>query len=73
MYTLKPEGGFERSLVYDFYADDLQDNYGFEEIRGLFIGNEFYLAGPAFVAAFDMENGYAKEDVLVIGETQAEE
>ena len=73
VYSLKPEGGFERSLVYDFYQDDLQDNYGYEEIRGLFIGSEFYLAGPAFVTSFDMENGYAKEDVLMLEEAVAGE
>ena len=70
VYTLKPEGGFERSLIYDLYEDDLQDNYGYEEIRGLFIADEFYLAGPAFVTAFDMENGYAKDNVLKFGKVE---
>ena len=63
VYTLSEEGEFVRSLHYDFYEDGLQGT-GYEEIRGLFIGSTFYLAGPEFVVSFDMEDGFKKKDVL---------
>ena len=68
VYTLSDEGGFVRSLHYDFYEDGLQDRCGFDEMRGLFIGNTLYLAGPEFVVSFDMEDGYKKMDVLRLEE-----
>ena len=68
VYTLSEEGEFVRSLHYDFYEDGLQDRCGYEEVRGLFIGTTFYLAGPEFVVSFDMNDGFKKMDVLRLEE-----
>ena len=64
--VFRPDGeeGFERVLLYDFLEDDLAGDSDYSQMRGLFIGSEFYLAGNSFVIAFDMEKGFAKDRVL---------
>ena len=67
VYRLTEEKTYERVLLYDFYADDLQGDSDYSEMRGLYIGDTFYLAGGSFVAAFDMGT-FEREAVLRLGE-----
>ena len=55
---------FERALLYDFYEDSLQGTESYNTVRGLYIGDTFYVAGGAFVAAFDMEHDFEKVNTL---------
>ena len=57
-------GGFERVLLYDFFEDSLQGITDYSGMRGLYIGDTFYLAGGSYVIAFDMEDGFRKTEVL---------
>ena len=61
-----PDGtdSFDRVLLYDFMEDGLMNASDYSTMRGLYIGNEFYLAGSSFVTAFDMENSFAKDEIL---------
>jgi len=58
--------GFARMLLYDFYEDMLTGKADYNTMRGLYIGDEMYLAGNGFVVGFDMagENGFEKNLVL---------
>ena len=58
--------GFERVLLYDFYEDMLTGKADHQTMRGLYIGDEMYLAGNGFVVGFDMaaESGFEKNLVL---------
>ena len=58
-------GSFERVLLYDFYEDDLQEDNDYSSMRGLYIGDTFYLAGASGVIAFDMTNDFEKTQVVV--------
>ena len=60
------EDGFDLVLLYDFLTDDLMGDSDYRSMRGLYIGNEFYLAGSSFVLAFDMNNDFRKDCVLKI-------
>lgn len=58
------ENGIERVLLYDFYEDSLPAGGSGTDVRGLYIGDVFYVAGGRFVAAFDMNAGFEKKAVL---------
>ncbi len=64
VYTPDGGEGFDKVLLYDFFEDDLLSQGDYSSIRGLYIGDEFYLAGPSFVIAFDMRDGFRKDCVL---------
>ena len=57
--------GFERVLLYDFFEDDLQEKNDYNTMRGLYIGDVFYLAGAGSVIAFDMDADFQKTAVVV--------
>lgn len=67
VFSYDKENGFTRKLLYDFYADMLTDQAEYNTLRGLYIGDDFYLAGNTFLVIFDMEKGFRQEDVLEIG------
>lgn len=54
VFNYAMESGFERILLYDFYEDMLNGNTGYDRMRGLYIGDELYLAGENYVVGFDM-------------------
>ena len=64
LYRISADGNPERVLLYDFYEDNLQSGDYNEEVRGVRIGRWFYIAGEDFVAAFDMDDDFAKAGVL---------
>ena len=64
LYSVDEENRFERVLLYDFFEDSLQGEVDYSSMRGLYIGDTFYLAGGSFVAAFDMNAGFEKTEVL---------
>ena len=64
VYRHTDDGGFERVLLYDYFDDDLQGSADYSDVRGLYIGSTFYIAGGDAAAAFDMEDGFAKIGLL---------
>ena len=64
LYRITGDGNPERVLLYDFYEDNVQSGRYNEETRGVRIGRWFYVVGEDFVAAFDMDNEFAKGGVL---------
>ena len=64
VFRYDEEKGFERMLLYDFYEDMINDTSSYDTMRGLYIGNEFYLAGAGYVIGFDMAQDFAKNAVL---------
>ena len=64
VYSVTEDNTFERVLLYDFFDDDLQGDSNYDSMRGLYIGDMFYLAGTSYVVAFDMANGFEKAAVL---------
>ncbi len=66
-FSCDEETGFTRVLLYDFYEDMLTEQAEYNNLRGLYIGDDFYLAGDEFVISFDMKNGFEKTGVLSIG------
>ena len=55
---------FSRVLLYDFYEDMLSAQADYNEMRGLYIGDEMYLAGEQYVIAFNMADDFTKENIL---------
>lgn len=63
-FSYDPEKGFSQELVYDFYSDMLVGQADHTNMRGLFVRDDFYLAGENFLAVFDMKNGFEKTGIL---------
>ncbi len=72
LFSYDAETGFTRELLYDFFADGFSNAAEYNNLRGLYIGDGFYLAGDAFVITFDMENGFEKAAVLPLDQTAEE-
>ncbi len=72
LFSYDAETGFTRELLYDFFADGFSNAAEYNNLRGLYIGDGFYLAGDAFVITFDMENGFEKAAVLPLDQTEEE-
>lgn len=66
VFSYDKENGFTRELLYDFYSDMLGSDTGYDTMRGLYIGDDFYLAGNTFLISFDMTENFAKESLLNI-------
>ena len=66
VFSYDREKGFTKVLHYDFYEDMLGGEAECSTTRGVYIGNELYLAGGSFVVGFDMENGFEKNLVLTV-------
>lgn len=62
IYTYDSATGFTKAAEI---AIDAGSN-GWAEIRGLFIGNTFYVVGPNQTGAYDMEAGFAEKQILVV-------
>lgn len=62
----RPDGGegFDLVLRYDFFEDDLMGDSDYSTMRGLYIDDEFYLAGSSFVLSFSMEDGFRKDSIV---------
>ena len=69
-FSYDPENGFTRELLYDFFADGFSTAAEYNNLRGLYIGNTFYLAGDAFVITFDMKKEFEKTAVLPLYEEE---
>lgn len=67
VFSYDPENGFTRELLYDFYSDILSGQAQYYSMRGLYIGETFYLVGDTFVVSFDMAHSFEKESVIPIG------
>ncbi len=72
LFSYDAENGFTRELLYDFFADGLTNAAEYNNLRGLYIDDGFYLAGDAFVITFDMDNGFEKTAVLPLNVTEEE-
>ena len=72
LFSYDAENGFTRELLYDFFADGFSNTAEYNNLRGLYIDDAFYLAGDAFVITFDMENGFEKAAVLPLYKTGKE-
>ncbi|MDY3249405.1 MAG: beta-propeller domain-containing protein [Candidatus Choladocola sp.] len=66
VFSYDPENGFVRELLYDFYEDMLASQAKYNTMRGLYIGDTFYLAGDTFVLPFDMNSNFEKKALLAI-------
>ena len=60
--------GFEIRMIYDALSDMLRGASVGEELRGLYVGNDFYIAGTHFVTVFDMEDQFRKGDLLSLAQ-----
>ena len=63
VFSYDEKEGFTRELLYDFY-EDMLSGASYDTMRGLYIGDELYLAGPEYVLAFNMGDGFTKENLL---------
>ena len=68
LFRYDEETGLTKVLHYDFYEDMLGGDAECSTTRGVYIGNEMYLAGGSFVVGFDMDNGFEKNLVLNLRE-----
>lgn len=57
------EEGFVNEFLYELRDEDNNVFYG-EDVRGLYIGDTFYLSDEAGLKAFDMANGFEKAGEL---------
>jgi uncharacterized secreted protein with C-terminal beta-propeller domain len=64
IYTYEAATGFTKAAEI---AIDTGTN-GWAEIRGLFIGDTFYIVGPNQVGAYDMNAGFAEKQILQVDE-----
>ena len=64
LFSYDRENGFGKVLHYDFYEDGLGAQADCRTTRGVYIGDEFYLAGGSFLVGFDMLNGFGKNLLL---------
>lgn len=61
VFSYDDENGFKNALTYSV-SNDVSS--AFENSRGVFIGDTFYIADSDAVLAFDMKNGYEKTGEL---------
>ena len=67
VFSWLPEQGFVRRLHYDLMQDGLMGKADEDSCRGLYSGDDFYLAGGSFVINFEMEDDdFDKELVLLL-------
>ncbi|MCD7883017.1 MAG: beta-propeller domain-containing protein, partial [Lachnospiraceae bacterium] len=66
LFSYDEEEGFVQEMIYDFYADQLSGEADSDSMRGLYISDTLYLAGSTFVISFDMNDSFAKTQVLTI-------
>lgn len=66
VYSYDVENGFVRELSYDFYADNLTGEADYYNMRGLYIGEDLYLAGNSFVITFDMADEFRQTGLLTM-------
>ncbi|MDO4345014.1 MAG: beta-propeller domain-containing protein [Eubacteriales bacterium] len=64
VFSYREDTGFENLLTYDLSAgrESIESQYGwydYSDVRGLYIGNTFYLVEADLVKSFDMENGFS--------------
>ncbi len=52
LYHYEEDGGFTSGLVYDFLSVGLAGDSSPDTMRGLYIGDTFYMAGETYVAGF---------------------
>lgn len=64
VYSYDAKSGFERTLVYDFFEDDLMEAAQYDTMRGLYIGDTLYLAGDGFVIPFDLTDGCSRQTIF---------
>jgi uncharacterized secreted protein with C-terminal beta-propeller domain len=64
IYTYETATGFTKAAEI---AIDTGTN-GWAEIRGLFIGDTFYVVGPNQVGAYDMNAGFTEKQILQVDE-----
>ena len=55
LYSLTDQE-IERSMIYDFYQDELQDNSYSNLVRGLYIGEYFYIVGSGYIISFSLKD-----------------
>lgn len=58
VFSYEEGKGFENELTYSFAATDYSSNY--ENARGVYINDTFYLVTSDELMAFDMKDGYQK-------------
>ena len=59
VYTYEEDGGFALLLTYHLQRADSVDGYINEnQVRGLYVGEKFYVVSPAEIAVFDMEQNF---------------
>ena len=64
VFSYQEGTGFSRELLYDYYEDMLNGTVQYDQMRGLFVQEELYLAGNTGVIGFDMADQYRKNLVL---------
>ncbi|MDR0874706.1 MAG: beta-propeller domain-containing protein [Clostridiales Family XIII bacterium] len=64
IYSYDAQTGFSKAA--EIGIDTGSSNWA--EIRGLFIGDTFYVVGPNQVGAYDMKDGFAEKQILLIDE-----
>ncbi len=64
LYRYDDAEGFTRALLYDYYGDDLAGVHSADTMRGLYVGEELYLAGGSAVIGFDMANDFEQNLLL---------
>ncbi len=68
LFSYDRENGFTKVLHYDYYEDMLGAEADCSGTRGVYIGDEMYLAGGSYVVGFDMANGFEKNLVMYLRE-----
>lgn len=68
VFSYDEENGFENRFAYNLTEGGQQGlwNRSFEDVRGLYIEETFYLTDSDAVSSFDMENGFAQGEKLEI-------
>lgn len=56
VYSYEEGKGFVRRLHYDLFEDALNGTVTESDVRGIYSGDEFYLAGRRFLINFEMED-----------------
>ncbi len=64
VFSYDENEGFLQEMIYDFYSDQLAGRSDSSNMRGLYSGDSFYLAGDSFVIGFDMRNDFEKTSLL---------
>lgn len=60
VFSYEEETGFAREMLYDFFSEMLNGQAEYDTLRGLYISDDFYLAGDGFLLSFDMNQGFVQ-------------